>query len=185
MALFIFRRDYRIQDNLGLTEALREHSQVIPIFIFTPEQIEPKQNPYFSNNAVEFMVKSLEDLDAQLQAQNSRLRYFYGPPDRILETLLSSIPIEAVHVNQDYSPYSKARDATLDAVCQAHNVAFHSYHDALLQPVGSVRTVSGKVYQKFTPFYRASKTDPSPKANSSLIQIGFSTPTFQCSSTSR
>ncbi len=43
-ALFIFRRDLRLEDNLGLLFALKEAHEVIAVFIFTPEQVE--KNPY-------------------------------------------------------------------------------------------------------------------------------------------
>ena len=34
-SIFIFRRDLRLTDNLGLIEALENSKNVIPIFIFT------------------------------------------------------------------------------------------------------------------------------------------------------
>ena len=37
--LFIFRRDLRLVDNLGLLHACHNYESVIPIFIFTPEQV--------------------------------------------------------------------------------------------------------------------------------------------------
>jgi len=38
--IFIFRRDLRVYDNLGLLYACKNSKEVIPIFIFTPEQID-------------------------------------------------------------------------------------------------------------------------------------------------
>ena len=40
--LFIFRRDLRIQDNMGLNEATSNCKNIYPIFIFTPEQVTEK-----------------------------------------------------------------------------------------------------------------------------------------------
>ena len=40
-ALFIFRRDLRIDDNTALNEALRLSKQVLTCFIFDPRQISP------------------------------------------------------------------------------------------------------------------------------------------------
>ena len=37
--IFIFRRDYRLHDNIGLTAALQKYDDVIPVFIGTPEQL--------------------------------------------------------------------------------------------------------------------------------------------------
>ena len=38
--VFIFRRDYRLEDNTGLNDMLKSCKQVLPIFIFNPKQIE-------------------------------------------------------------------------------------------------------------------------------------------------
>ena len=57
-SIFIFRRDFRINDNTGLYHCIKESDNVYPIFIFTPEQI--KDNKFKSNNAVQFMIESLK-----------------------------------------------------------------------------------------------------------------------------
>ena len=59
--LFIFRRDLRIQDNIGLNEAVTNCKNIYPIFIFTPEQVTEK-NKFKSENAIQFMIESLDDL---------------------------------------------------------------------------------------------------------------------------
>lgn len=44
--IFIFRRDYRIEDNPGLTNALKyamdNKTKFLPLFIFSKEQSDPK-----------------------------------------------------------------------------------------------------------------------------------------------
>lgn len=59
--LFIFRRDLRLVDNLGLIYAMENHENILPVFIFTPEQVTSK-NSFKSNNAIQFMIESLENL---------------------------------------------------------------------------------------------------------------------------
>jgi len=60
--LFIFRRDFRVQDNVGLNYAMTNFKNVIPIFIFTPEQIDKNKNKYFSDHSVQFLCECLEEL---------------------------------------------------------------------------------------------------------------------------
>ena len=46
--IYLFHRDLRIQDNTTLIHQIKTtESPIIPIFIFTPEQIEKKKNKYF------------------------------------------------------------------------------------------------------------------------------------------
>ena len=154
-SIFIFRREYRLNDNIGLIEALKKSVFVIPIFIFTPEQVT--NNEYKSDNAVQFMVESLEDLDQDLKKKNSKLYYFYGKPHSVINKLLQDKDIDAVFVNRDYTPYSKKRDLEIEKVCQKNKKVFESYEDCLLQPVGSIRTGSDTVYTKFTPYFNKAK----------------------------
>lgn len=154
-SIFIFRRDYRLNDNIGLLEALARSIEVIPIFIFTPEQLI--NNPYKSDNAVQFMVESLDNLDQQLRDKGSKLFYFFGKPNEILNKIIKKTKPDAVYVNRDYTPYSKKRDELLEQVCQKNKINFHSYEDVLLYPVGTVRNGSGDIYTKFTPYFHKAR----------------------------
>lgn len=73
--LFIFRRDLRLQDNITLNYAINNLKNIIPIFIFTPEQVTD-DNKFKSDNAIQFMCESLEYLDKMLHENNSCLHYF-------------------------------------------------------------------------------------------------------------
>ena len=66
-SIFIFRRDLRVNDNTALIRALETSDEVLPIFILDPEQLDAKKNRYKSDNCVQFMMHSLDDLQQQLQ----------------------------------------------------------------------------------------------------------------------
>tara|TARA_A100001015_G_C14996974_1_gene716616 strand:+ start:105 stop:392 length:288 start_codon:yes stop_codon:yes gene_type:complete len=89
-SVFIFRRDLRLDDNTGLIEALKQSNKVLPIFIFTPEQITSK-NEYKSDNSVQFLMESLEDLNQDLISHKSKLLYFYGDVINVLKSLSSEV----------------------------------------------------------------------------------------------
>jgi deoxyribodipyrimidine photolyase len=48
MNIFIFNRGLRIVDNTTLIKQIKTYGNVVPIFIFPPEQIDPVINTYFS-----------------------------------------------------------------------------------------------------------------------------------------
>lgn len=73
--LFIFRRDLRIVDNKGLLLASSQCKHVYTVFIFTPEQVT-STNKFKSNNAVQFMIESLQDLSAAISAKGGHLYTF-------------------------------------------------------------------------------------------------------------
>lgn len=150
-SIFIFRRDFRLDDNIGLINALDRSEEVIPIFIFTPEQIE--KNSYRSDNAIKFMLESLHDLEGQLEKYNSKINYLFGRPAKVLQEILDKNKIDAVFVNADYSPYAKERDLEIALTCKKIGIDFVSCKDILLQEPGRVLTGSGKPFVKYTPFF--------------------------------
>ena len=98
--IFIFRRDLRLFDNIGLIKALKTCDHIYPIFIFTPEQITNK-NEFKSNNAIQFMIESLKDLDNELKKNKSKLHLFYGDNLKVLEEITNSIKIDYIFFNRD------------------------------------------------------------------------------------
>ena len=43
LGIHLFRRDYRLDDNLALLEACKECDSIIPVFVFTYDQIRDCQ----------------------------------------------------------------------------------------------------------------------------------------------
>lgn len=155
-ALFIFRRDLRLQDNTALYEAIQHHKKVMCIFIFTEEQL--MKNPYKSDHCVQFMMSCLELLDHHLQKEKSRLFYFYGDVIESLESILNEFDYDSIYINRDYTPYSIQRDQKIEDFCDKNQISFNAYEDILLNPIESITTGNGTIYQKFTPYFiKASK----------------------------
>ena len=152
-SIFIFRRDFRINDNIGLLECYKNSSIVYPIFIFTPEQI--KTNDYKSDNAVQFMIESLKDLNQQL---DGKLNLFYGNYLDIIKQLKKDLNIDAVFTNTDYSPYAIERDEKIEKLCEKEKLEFVKKDDILLFKPGSL-----KQYKVFTPYYNFILTQKIPK----------------------
>ena len=151
-ALFIFRRDLRLEDNTGLLFALEKAKEVILSFIFTPDQIE--NNPYRSDYCLQFMVESLEDLEKAILAKKGRLYLFQGKPEEVILKCIEKLHVDAVIVNRDYTPYSIKRDLKIETLCKKSKISFHSFDDALLNPPEQTLKKDGKPYTIFTPFYK-------------------------------
>lgn len=149
--LFIFHRDLRIQDNRGLWEASRRCKHLYVCFIFTPEQVG-RANKYRSNDAIQFMIESLEELSADIASKGSKLLIFYGNPVAVLRGVLKHLPLEGVFFNQDYSPYAVKRDQAVANLCEKQGIECRMFSDYYLYEPGTI--LSGKeAYKKYTPFY--------------------------------
>jgi len=180
IVIHIFHRDLRTEDNLGLIAAAKKAKEtecdLLPLFVFTPEQVGPK-NPYRSENSIQFMIHSLEDLTEQL---SNKLTVMKSSQQTALKALLKEYKIVAISENSDYTPFAKQRQIETAAFCKTHDIEYILTEDVYLTNPGTVLNKSGKPYQKFTPFYEAAKTHPvaHPKHSpdlSSLIKSPLST----------
>jgi deoxyribodipyrimidine photo-lyase len=171
--LFIFRRDLRVIDNNGLNLANSKCKRIYPVFIFTPEQVTGA-NKFKSDNAVQFMIETLQDLETQINKMGGKLLCFYGHNVPIVSYLIKSLDINAVFFNADYSPYAIHRELSIIQLCDKMGVPVEYGDDYYLHPPGTIVNGTGGPYQKFTPFYNASlrkKVDPP----ASLRKIHFAT----------
>lgn len=151
--VFIFRRDFRIVDNIPLIESLKKCSKVIPIFIFDPYQLDIKNSYHVSVNSVQFMLESLEDLNKQL---NNSLHFFYGDPVKVLQKLKKVSNFDLLSFNLDYSPYSQTRDSKIIEFAKKNGITLEIYeHDNVLVDYNKVLANSGDPYTVFSSYYKS------------------------------
>ncbi|MEY4768447.1 MAG: hypothetical protein RL637_1086 [Pseudomonadota bacterium] len=155
-SVFIFRRDYRLEDNLGLNTAVNASQEVIPCFIADPAQIKP--HAYQSQFGLAFMLNSLIDLQQQLKKWQAELAIFYANPVNVIQQLVQQYQIQAVFFNRDYTPFSRQRDAAIQQCCQALNIDCHIIADALLNEPEQGLKADGNPYKVFTAFYQHTRT---------------------------
>lgn len=155
ISIFIFHRDLRKEDNLGLIKTLKESTIVYPIFIFTPEQVSDI-NKYKSDNSVQFMVNSLQELNKTLP-----ISFFYNDTNKAIQELLNikDLKINNVAYNKDFTPYSKKRDKLLENLIKEKykNVSVKEYDDITLNTMESCLKQDGNPYKIFTPYYNNAK----------------------------
>jgi deoxyribodipyrimidine photo-lyase len=166
-SLFIFRRDLRLEDNLGLLRALEESKTVIPLFVFDDRQINKAKNEFFSSPAFYFMLNSLAELDEALKNRGSQLYVAHGQPEQVVRSLIEHDGVEAVYVNKDYTPFSRKRDGEINEVCEKLEVPLFRLDDVALCPLETIRTGQDKIYTVYTPFMKNAIRHevPEPKKN--------------------
>jgi len=154
--LFIFRRDFRTIDNSALNNANSKCKRIFTIFVFTPEQVT-KANKFKSDNAVQFMIESLEDLAKDISQSGGHLYTFFGENDKIIAQCIKAWNINYVSFNADYTPYALKRDTEIESLCVKLGVKMETTHDYYLHPPGTIMNGTGEPYKKFTPYYNAAQ----------------------------
>ena len=160
-SIFIFRRDFRLTDNSGLIEALNNSKNVIPIFIFTPEQID--KNTYKSDNAIQFMIESLTELENKIKKKKGQLYYFYGKQDKIISKIIKNNNIDAIYFNKDWIPYSLKRDESIAKICLKKDIDCVQVEDYTLLPINKLLNQNEEVYKVYGAFYKNAKNFKIPK----------------------
>ena len=160
-SIFIFRRDFRLTDNSGLIEALENSKNVTPIFIFTPEQID--KNSYKSDNAIQFMIESLTELENKIKKKKGQLYYFYGKQDKIISKITKNNNIDAVYFNKDWTPYAIKRDEKIKKLCLKKDIECVQVEDYTLLPINKLLNQNEEVYKVYGAFYRNAKNFKVPK----------------------
>lgn len=170
--LFIFHRDLRIHDNIGLIEAAKKCEVLYTCFIFTPEQVGPK-NEYRSANAIQFMIESLAELAEEIKEMGGKLLLFHGSQTAVLKHCIQVLELDGIFFNKDYTPYAVQRDKDAAELCAQQKIACEMFADYYLFEPGTVTTGggSGEAYKKYTPFYEATIRRPVNKPRTSIVHF--------------
>ena len=151
--IFIFRRDLRINDNVGLqyaiSKAKKESLQLLPLFIFNSEQIN---SVYSSKHALSFMYKALKNLEKLIKI-NYLICSNYEKYVKIIIKLTKLYNCKMVIFNKDYTSYAIKRDTLLIESLKNINSEILIFDDALLFKPELLFKSDGKAYKKFTPFH--------------------------------
>lgn len=158
MNIFIFHRDLRLTDNTSLIEQTQLYGKIIPIFIFDPKQIYPKNNKYFSHGFVKHMIYYLDELNKLINKFCGKLCYFIGNPLTVVNNLINKYEIKSIGFNYDNSVYALERDNSIINLCKKNNIDIICKQDMLLHNYD-------KIYKKFTPFYNYYSSQPIIKIN--------------------
>ncbi|MEK7613579.1 MAG: deoxyribodipyrimidine photo-lyase [Patescibacteria group bacterium] len=153
-ALFLFRRDLRLDDNTALREACTSAETVVLGFVFDPRQTDTTKNEYFSEQGFAFLAQSLAELEKEIADQGGKLFFFSGESHQVVASLIEDDGIDAVFLNRDYTPFARARDEAIQKRATKGGVSTVLCDDYTLSPVIDIKTDSGKPYSVFTPFFK-------------------------------
>lgn len=146
--IFWFRRDLRLNDNNGLYESLN-NGKTLCIFIF---DVNILKNFNKNHKAIDFIWDSVIKLKNELKKHNSDLLIEYGKPDSVFLKLFKNYSIANIYANEDYEPYSIARDKVISKILKKKNKNLFLYKDHLIFAKNDIIKKDKTPYTKFTPY---------------------------------
>jgi deoxyribodipyrimidine photo-lyase len=149
VSLFWFRRDLRLEDNIGLFHALESKYPVIPLFIFDESILDslPKNDA-----RVGFIHQSLTEMNEQLKEIGSTILVKKGQTLEVLKSLIEQFDIKEVFFNKDYEQYAINRDQSICELLQTENIIPFSFKDQVVFEEKEITKADGLPYTIYTPF---------------------------------
>ncbi|WP_027066846.1 cryptochrome/photolyase family protein [Maribacter sp. Hel_I_7] len=150
ISIFWFRRDLRLDDNVGFLEALKGDYPVLPIFIFDEEILSKLPE---DDARVTFIQDTLQTMRNELQKEhNSSLAMYYGKPMDILKNLTEEYEVMSLYTNRDYEPYAKERDEKVSEFLNENNIEFKTFKDQVIFEKSEIVKGDGDPYVVYTPY---------------------------------
>jgi deoxyribodipyrimidine photo-lyase len=107
--IYWFRNDLRLLDSPALNKACREATQLIPVFVLAPDETSTRWGfARESQQRKRYLTETLAALDAQCQAQGSRLVVLQGDAATTLAALVQSTQAQGIVCEQITAPEEEA-----------------------------------------------------------------------------
>ena len=149
ITFFWFRRDLRLEDNVGLYQALQSPYPVVPLFIFDDAILEhlPKDDA-----RVTFIYESLSKINEKLAELGSSLLVKKGQTHEVWQQLMSEFDIKEVFYNKDYEPYAIKRDQAITELLAQNRVKVQAFKDQVIFEEAEITKADGLPYTVYTPY---------------------------------
>jgi len=148
--IFWFRRDLRIEDNIGLQIALKENKHVLPLFIFDTNIMRKLDNK--NDLRIYFIYKKLGELKKECEEWGSSLLVLEGTPLDVFKRICLKYKIQKVYSNEDYEPYSLERDQAIKLFLNDQKIGFFLSKDHVIFSPSEILKSDQSPYTIYTPF---------------------------------
>lgn len=150
ISIFWFRRDLRLEDNIGLFHALESGIPTFPIFIFDKEILDTLEDK--SDRRVDYIHQALEKINTELKTFDASLNTFYGKPMEVFKSLSEGYDIQGVYCNRDYEPQAIKRDLEIHQFFSERSIPFLAFKDQVIFDQNEILKDNGTPYTVYTPY---------------------------------
>lgn len=150
VVVFWFRRDLRLEDNVGLTRALATGLPVLPVFIFDEDILQQFEDE--SDRRVDYIHQALLAINNKLKGFGAALNTFYGSPLTIYKELREKYRIHEIYCNRDYEPKAIQRDREIFEFFKLAGIPFKAVKDQVIFDKNELLKNDGTPYTVYTPY---------------------------------
>ena len=147
--LFWFRRDLRLQDNVGLYHALKNSDKVACMFVFDKGILSSLGK---QDKRVDFIWNAVFNLKEELQNLGSDLIVIYDKPEVAVAKLAKKYKVNSVYANEDYEPNARKRDQDISDYLEKNNITFNIFKDQVIFAKNEISNGNKQPFKVFTPY---------------------------------
>ena len=147
-AIFWFRRDLSLVDNLAWSAATTDHREVLPVYVLDHRLLDAA-GTYRRRQ----LIASVESLARQIEDLDGALTILVGEPVDVLGRLALENQVHVCVWNADVTGFAQSRDRAVNAALARLHVRVETAWSTLVQPPGSITTASGDVPRVFGRFF--------------------------------
>lgn len=149
LAIFWFRRDLRLEDNVALYHAISSDVPVLPIFIFDENILDELPA---DDQRITFIHSTLHSIHKQLLIRGSSVLCLKGDPVKIWEKLIAEFNIKTVYISRDYEPYATNRDQKISMLLARNNILLEAFKGQVIFEPHEILKTDGTPYTIYTPY---------------------------------
>lgn len=151
LILFWHRRDLRLNDHLGLSQASEKTAKVVGVFCFDPKLLKRDE---VAPARIKYLLGCLADLQENYRCVGSDLLILHADPITAIPQLAQTLNAESVFWSQDVEPYGRERDRAVELNLEEKGISVQTVWDQLLHAPGDILTKSEDPYKVYTPFWK-------------------------------
>ena len=146
-----FRNDLRLDDNSALAAAIEAGGDVIPVFIWSPEE-DAGWPPGGASKW--WLHQALLSLGSRLVEHGSQLIVRHGNSLKMLRQLVEETGATQVVWNRRYEGPQRAVDMEVKRSLRDDGIAVESFNSCLLNEPHTVAAGGGQPYKVYTPYWK-------------------------------
>ncbi|MDQ1383252.1 MAG: deoxyribodipyrimidine photo-lyase [Actinomycetota bacterium] len=169
-AIVWFRRDLSLDDNLAWATATRDHTEVLPVYVFDYRLLD-RAGPHRRRQ----LIASVAALADELRTLGGSLTVATGDSIESVTRLAHEHRVDTVVWNNDVTRLAQARDDAVHRRLSHSGISVERSWSTLIHPPGTILTAAGGVPRVFSRFHErwsaARLTEPARAGHARILAI--------------
>ena len=151
-AVHWFRSDLRLSDNVALSRCSDLSSHLVTLFILDDSLLSSDRQ---SAARIQFMLKCLERLAAELAERGQRLLVRRGEPLAVLREVVAESGARVVTWNRDTGVFARSRDERVARGLAEDGVRVETFKDRVIHEARDIAPIQNRSLAVFSPYRKA------------------------------